>query len=165
MTRYLANAFSLSMLKIPGRFTIDIKELSSHEFCVEVTNPFENIVNAIGHESTVSLVNSMCKTDLKSNRIMIQLTDWDELLLIQVMTRLPEGKTLSEEELKELLNKGLVKFLKITVISSIPEKEDPDPEINEEKFLELIDCIYPDDSTEDYCIFDELEEDESEDEL
>jgi len=168
MTRYLANAFSLSMLKIPARITLDIKELTPHEFCVEVTNPFENIVNAIGHESTVKLINTMCETDLKANRIMIQLEDWDELLLIQLMTRLEEGKILSKEELEELLNKGLIKFLKVTVISSIPEKEDPpeDPVF----FTDCFSYKYlagDDPDLELYCdeILQEDEQEEIEDEL
>ncbi|MEM4619449.1 MAG: DUF1874 domain-containing protein [Desulfurococcaceae archaeon] len=117
MTRYLANAFSLSMIKVPSRVTLDIKELSAREFCIELYR--EEIVSAVGHQSTVDLVNKLCNTNFTTSRIMIRLEDWDELILVQLLTRLEEGKILSNKELEEMLSKGLIKFLKVTVISLV----------------------------------------------
>jgi hypothetical protein len=70
----------------------------------------DNLVNAIGHKSTVNLINQMCKSDLKENRIQVKLKDRDEAFIIVVTERLDEGKVLSDEEIKQFLDQGKIKI-------------------------------------------------------
>ncbi|MEM4847421.1 MAG: DUF1874 domain-containing protein [Thermosphaera sp.] len=112
--RYLVNAFSLNMLPSLENTTVTlhIKRTSVEEFCREVKG---EIVNAIGHASTVSVINTMCSTDLLPSRIEVKLEDGDELLIFQLRTRLPEGKVLSVDEVKQLVDQKQVEFLKVKV--------------------------------------------------
>lgn len=109
---YLVNSFSPSMIPIPSR--VEFFELSAEEFCKKVSNP--NIVNAIGHQGTVDLVNSLCSANLTMNRAQIKAEVGDELLITSLMVRLPEGKVLNSEEMKQLLSEGKIKFVEARVL-------------------------------------------------
>ena len=109
--RYLANAFSLSM--VPEEATIIKMPISQQEFCAAISEP--NTINAIGHQGTAELINTLCGTHIGVNRIAIKANYGDEIFVIQVMTRLEEGRVLTLNELMELLNKGLIKFYRVTV--------------------------------------------------
>lgn len=109
--RYLANAFSLSM--VPGESMLVVKPIDKEEFCAAISEP--STINAIGHQGTADLINMLCNAKITVNRIMVKANYGDEIYVIQVMTRLEEGKVLSLNELMELLNKGLIKFYKVTV--------------------------------------------------
>lgn len=113
--KYLVNAFSLNMLPVLDNITVTlhIRKLTVNEFCEEIANA--EIVNAIGHASTVSVINTMCKTDLLPNRIEIKLGNGDELLIFQVRVRLPEGKVLTVDEVKQLLDQKQVELIKVKV--------------------------------------------------
>jgi len=113
MVKYLTNAFSLNMVSPPSTIVLDIDELNQTEFCNELK--YDEVKNAIGHKSTVELINSLCNTNFDANRIQIQLINGDILLIPQISIRLEEGKTLNINEIKDLLNKGLIKFLKVKV--------------------------------------------------
>ncbi len=98
MMKYIGNAFSLSMLvNFPAK--IWVMELSTDEAKKFVESGAES---AIGHESTAQVLSRILGTDIKAERKMIRLEAGDELLVFQLMTRLPEGKVLSEEEILSL---------------------------------------------------------------
>ncbi|MEM4596718.1 MAG: DUF1874 domain-containing protein [Desulfurococcaceae archaeon] len=111
--KYLTNSISLNMFELnsPRGLGLFLKPLNLSEFCAEV----KNSINAIGHKATTDLINTLCSTDLVPNRIEIKLSDKDELIIIQIMTRLPEGKILSTEEINNLYNNGLIRLLKVKV--------------------------------------------------
>ncbi len=52
--------------------TVEFGEISKEEFC----NAVSNAINAIGHESTVSLINTLCNTNLRLNRIEFGTWVW-----------------------------------------------------------------------------------------
>ena len=106
---YLANSFSLNMIEPPAILRVD--EVGRDEFC----NVAKIANNALGHESTVQLVNTLCGTQLSVNRVAIKAQDSDEIYVVQLMTRLPEGKVLNLNEILELYNQGKIKFYKVTV--------------------------------------------------
>jgi len=108
MGKYLANGFSPAMLeKLPSSVVIDRLDLL--EFCTSIYHNDE-IVNAIGHDSTVMLVNVLCKTNFSKNRIEIKLNRGDMLYVVTLKERLPEGKILSDEELRQMYRDGKVEF-------------------------------------------------------
>ncbi|MEM4532091.1 MAG: DUF1874 domain-containing protein [Desulfurococcaceae archaeon] len=113
--KYIVNALSLNMVKLPPIgvrkfYHFEIKQITVEEFC----NEAREAVNALGHVSTVELINKLCNTSFQINRIEIKLEHEDELLLIQVATRLPEGKVLDIGELEQLLRDGKIKFYRVT---------------------------------------------------
>jgi len=111
---YLANAFSLNMLSnFPADLTV--VKIEKEEFCSEIQDgmKYEQFVNAIGHESTVNLVNKLCGTNLQKNRVEVKMVEGDKALIIQPIQRLEEGKVLSDEEIMRMLKEGKIVFYKV----------------------------------------------------
>lgn len=114
MVRYLCNAFSLSMLSRFRRAVVEVSEVDVYEFCDDA----KISVSAVGHEQTAMMLMQICNYPVRVNRTQIHLNPGDELLVMQVLERLPEGRVLSNTELTELLDKGKIKFYKVRLISS-----------------------------------------------
>lgn len=117
--KYLVNAFSISMLPTtePKWHHIKVEQMKLDDFARELREHEEEITSAIGHESTVNLINTLCGTSFKANRVNVKLEDGDELYVVQVLERLPEGKVLTKEELDSLLKQNKVAFIKVTYAS------------------------------------------------
>lgn len=117
---YLVNTFSLNMLKELDNvvITLYVKELSVEEFCKELRG---NVISAIGHASTAAIINTLCSTNIVPNRVEVKLNDGDELIVFQLMLRPPEGKVYSIEELKQLLDRKQITFIKVRVNISKPK--------------------------------------------
>jgi len=107
---YLANSFSPSML---SRLPLDVEftGVSREEFC-SIT---DKAVNAVGHPGTVELINSLCGSRLKVNRINMSANVGDEIYITMLTVRLEEGKVLNSEEVKGMYDKGKVKFIKAVI--------------------------------------------------
>jgi len=103
MTVYIANAFSLSMVTPPT--TLPVVEANEDEVRRVVASGF---VSAIGHEATAKIVSSRLGVSVQVNRVSIQLKPSDVLVVFQLLTRLPEGKILSEDEMKQVQAKWYV---------------------------------------------------------
>lgn len=113
MVKYLANSLSINMFDF-SKVIVKIEKINANEFCDEIRDS-NNLINGIGHESTVNLVNSLCKTNYKVNRIMLKINRGDELYIINILERLQEGKILNIEELENLMKNGKIGFYKITL--------------------------------------------------
>ena len=107
--RYLANAFSLSMISPPA--VIRVERVGKEEFCKEA----EGAVSAIGHAGTAEVLSTICGFKIPVQRIMISLAHGDEVLVFQLLERLPEGKVLSREEVEKLLAEGKATFYRVMV--------------------------------------------------
>lgn len=59
-------------------------------------------ISAIGHPGTAEVISALLGTKIAPNRIMVQFEPGDEALVFKLDCRLPEGKVLSAEELKNL---------------------------------------------------------------
>jgi len=64
--------------------------------------------SAIGHESTAALLTKLLGVEVKADRRQITIDTNTVLVVFQLMSRLPEGKVLTEEELKQLQYKFFV---------------------------------------------------------
>jgi len=113
MVKYLANGFSPNMISQSS--DVSFEAISSEEFCKNVSDS----VNAIGHDGTVSLINTLCNTQLKTNRVMVHVQPTDVIYVINVSTRLPEGKVLTYDELEQLLHEGKIQFWKVTIFQPV----------------------------------------------
>ena len=97
MTVYLANAFSLSMLVPPA--SIRVTEVTVDDVKRVVAQGF---VSAIGHDATAKIISTQLGVQVPVNRVAIQLKPGDLLLVFQLLARLPEGKILSVDEMKQM---------------------------------------------------------------
>jgi hypothetical protein len=62
----------------------------------------QGFVSAIGHESTATLLSQLLGISVPMNRIAVSAVPGDVLVHFALKTRLPEGRVLSEEELRQL---------------------------------------------------------------
>ena len=108
---YLLNAFSLNMIK-EFPIGITVNKIDKEWFCYNL-NTDPQVVNAIGHDSTVYLINKLCGTNFQKNRIEVEMNRGDIALVIMVSERLPEGKVLSDTEIEEMFVKGKISFYEV----------------------------------------------------
>lgn len=96
---YLASAFSISMVHGFDEVNIHIRKISL-ETAKEVLklNEFTSIV---GHEGTAQLFSMLLDTPVQANRVFVTLNENDVVLVGNLCCRLPEGKVLNYDELKE----------------------------------------------------------------
>jgi hypothetical protein len=62
----------------------------------------KEFISAIGHEATAKILSDLLGINIPCNRIAVKMKPWDSAIHFVLKTRLPEGKVLTEEELKEL---------------------------------------------------------------
>ena len=108
---YLGNAFSPSMLPdTPGGVSVHFAELNLGKVKELLNNG--NFVSAVGHQSTADFISMLVGVSVPANRTSIKLQYGDELLVLQLMSRLPEGVVLSKEEVEKVPHKWyLVRLL------------------------------------------------------
>jgi lauroyl/myristoyl acyltransferase len=104
------------MLKLQKQkqVTVKFEEIDDKEFCETIKNA-KDLVNAVGHKATVDLINTMCSTQLKENRISIVANARDIIIALILTIRLEEGRVLKEDEIKQFLEQGKIKFVKAEV--------------------------------------------------
>ncbi|ALG97085.1 hypothetical protein [Sulfolobus monocaudavirus SMV4] len=111
MTVYLANAFSPSMLnKLPS--AVEFQRVDQKEFCEAIHH---GVSNAIGHKGTIEFVNTLCNTNLQTNRVEIKAGINDVIYIIVLGFRLEEGKVLSAGEVQKAYDEGKVLLLKAII--------------------------------------------------
>jgi hypothetical protein len=94
----LANAFSLSMLPMSSAETIlRVKEVGIEEVKELLAGGFES---AIGHESAAAFLTKLLGIEVKAERKQITIDTNTVLVVFQLLSRLPEGRVLTEEELR-----------------------------------------------------------------
>ena len=106
MTVYVSNAFSLSMLTPPT--TVKVLEVRLEDVKDILKDGF---TSAVGHEATSQVISVQLGIQVPTNRISIKLSAGDVLIVYQLLTRLPEGKILSEDEMKQVAAKWYVCFV------------------------------------------------------
>jgi len=106
MTVYISNAFSLSMISAPT--TIKVIEVSAEDVKNILRDGF---TSAVGHEATAKIISVQLGVQVLVNRISIKLAPGDVLIVYQLLARLPEGKVLTEEEMKQVAAKWYVCFV------------------------------------------------------
>ena len=59
-------------------------------------------ISAVGHEATAKVLTELLGVEIPFNRITVKMKEGDSALHFVLRTRLPEGKVLNEEELRQL---------------------------------------------------------------
>jgi len=98
---FLSNAFSLNMVK--GDCILSIKQVSDNAEIEQIMK--SNPISAIGHQSTASYIKAITGFEVATNRINLTLESGDKILVLQLLSRLPEGAILTEEELRQVPSK------------------------------------------------------------
>jgi len=82
----------------------DWGEYKFSKISLEEVKSFLNgdFISAIGHEGTASLMTRLTGIEMPANRIQVKMAVGDQAIVFRVLTRLPEGKVLSEEELQTI---------------------------------------------------------------
>ncbi|MFP3256981.1 MAG: DUF1874 domain-containing protein [Candidatus Nanopusillus acidilobi] len=94
---YLSNAFSLGMLTGDG--AIGVVGLTDNQAKSLLSDGFQS---AVGHQATADFIKALIGIDVPVNRVSLSLKDEDMMVVLQLQGRLPEGKILSEEEMKQI---------------------------------------------------------------
>ena len=94
---------------------IGVNKLDEEEFCLKLELRLNDgtLINAIGHNSTVNLINTLCGTKLEKNRVEVKMDEGDVALIIMISQRLEEGKVLSNEEIKDMYRQGKIAFYEV----------------------------------------------------
>ena len=116
---YVANAFSIQMLETTEttkEILLRIKEIDIQTVSEMLkTGPF---ISAVGHESTSRLMTRLLGVEVPFNRVPIKLRRGDRLIVFQLLTRLEEGKVLSDEELRKIQ----YKFYEVEIVGAPPQR-------------------------------------------
>lgn len=98
-----------------GEVHVKFSRLSAEQFCRELKEggAFES---AVGHEGTAVLLSQLCDVQIPANRVQIKLSDGDIAYVVTVGVRLPEGKVLTQEELKQYLLADQIAFWKVEIL-------------------------------------------------
>ncbi|MEM3829332.1 MAG: DUF1874 domain-containing protein [Conexivisphaerales archaeon] len=94
---YISNAFSLNMLDVTASTTLVVNRVTVAD--VKKHLPLKSFV---GHQATADLLTKLLDTQIQFNRDELKLYPGDTLFIFQLMTRLPEGKVLTIDELQTL---------------------------------------------------------------
>ncbi|MEM4468928.1 MAG: DUF1874 domain-containing protein [Candidatus Nezhaarchaeales archaeon] len=98
-TLYLASAFALGMIEEPIAL-LKVVRINTED--AQRWLRVSKYVSIVGHESTANLMSTLLSLPVSVNRANIKLKRGDRVIVFQIMTRLPEGKVLTEEELKSI---------------------------------------------------------------
>lgn len=129
MRLVVANAFSLSMLSelIEASETksiaVVVEEISleeAKEYIKIFRERGDEIYSVVGHESTAKLLTKLLGTEIRYNRERYSLREGENLLVCQLLVRLPVGRELTEEELEMLLKNRQIRFYYICAIVKDP---------------------------------------------
>lgn len=61
-----------------------------------------DFTSAVGHPGTAEVMSTLLGTEVVPNRVMVEFETGDEALVFKLNCRLPEGKVLSADELRDL---------------------------------------------------------------
>ncbi len=87
--------FESCSLHLVSFYKIDVE--TAQEILAE-----SEFISAVGHESTAKLLSQLLGVQIPQNRITVRMKDGDTALHFVLKERLPEGKILTEDELKKL---------------------------------------------------------------
>lgn len=112
---YVTSAFSLSMIPSEGA-VIKVRPTSPEDARkLLVTQRWES---AVGHEATAKILSEILGVTVPAQRKAIKLQIGDAVLVFQLLQRLPEGKILNEEELREVVESGNWRLFLVEVQSA-----------------------------------------------
>jgi len=111
----ISNAFSLSMIK-EEEATIRIKKVDT-EYVKQLIQNNGSIISIVGHEGTAQVLTQLLGVNINVNRVQYVMGSNDILVIFQLLTRLPEGKILTAQEVQQLISEGKAMFYMVEMLS------------------------------------------------
>jgi hypothetical protein len=68
----------------------------------------QGFTSAVGHEATAQIISVQTGIQVPLNRVSIQLKQSDVLVVFQLLSRLPEGKILGVDEMRQVPSKWYI---------------------------------------------------------
>ena len=96
MTTYILNSPVLTAF---GKYTY--KPLTVEE-ARDWVLAADELISAIGHESTAKFLSTLLNIEIPANRVRITMKPGDVAVVFRVLQRLPEGFVATEEELRSI---------------------------------------------------------------
>lgn len=90
-----------TILTVDGLFSLKTISLEEAKRVIDSYRP-ENIISAVGHQSTSDILSTLLKVDIKVNRIMFKQEPGQEALCFKLNGRPEEGKILTVEEIEKI---------------------------------------------------------------
>ena len=81
-----------------GRYDFEKAPLST----VKIILRADGFISAVGHEGTASFMSRITGVNIPFNRMQVRMQTGDLAIVFRVLTRLPEGKILTDEELSHV---------------------------------------------------------------
>jgi len=106
MSVYLADKFSLSVLPYK-KCNLLIDEIDAQEVKELLGNGF---ISVISNQLTAKILSELLGMSINASKTLFELCKEDMLIIAEFPLELQEYKTLSEEELKNLLEYGDIRF-------------------------------------------------------
>jgi len=100
MGLYVVNTPIISVDEKIEEIYVKVRKISIEE-AKELLRKSE-FISAVGHEATASFLSKLFQVNIPYNRIYIKYRPSDKAICLKVLQRLPEGKVLSEEEIKQI---------------------------------------------------------------
>jgi len=97
----------------PKGLTLKVRPLALEE--VKETLRSVSFTSAVGHESTAAILSLLTGVEIPVNRIAINLSKEDRLIVFQLGVRLPEGAVLTADEVLALYQEGKASFVEVVV--------------------------------------------------
>jgi len=116
---YLLNS-PITPIKDENKCVIIVKRTKDVEYIKKFINFLKNVlgfevISAIGHQTTAKVLSAILGFEVPTQRISIELDRGDVAVAFALDTRLPEGKVLSEEELRRIIEDKKFSFYIIDV--------------------------------------------------
>jgi hypothetical protein len=97
------------MISMPGQEVyLRVKEVTTDEVKKLLSSSEGLFESAVGHEDTARLLTKLLGVEVRAERKQVTLTPNAILVVFQLLSRLPEGRVLTEEELSKIPYKFFV---------------------------------------------------------
>jgi len=101
MSLFISNAFSVAMLNSTDT-CVRFQEITLSKVKELIGGSF---VSAVGHQATADVIAMLTGVEVPVNRVSVSLKEGDQLVVFQLLSRLPEGVILTAEEVQKIPHK------------------------------------------------------------
>jgi hypothetical protein len=116
---YLLNS-PITPIKDENKCVIVVKRTKDIDYVKKFTDFLKNklgfeVISAIGHQTTAQVLSKLLGFEVPAQRISVEFDKGDVAIAFALDFRLPEGKVLSDEELKRIVEERKFSFYIIDV--------------------------------------------------
>ncbi|MCL7388729.1 MAG: DUF1874 domain-containing protein [Thaumarchaeota archaeon] len=120
---YILNS-PITPIKDGNKCVIVVKRTKDIDYVKKFTDFLKNklgfeVISAIGHQTTAQVLSKLLGFEVPAQRISVEFDKGDVAIAFALDFRLPEGKVLSDEELKRIIDERKFSFYIIDVANCI----------------------------------------------